>query len=407
VALRKSADQRSSVAVPPRVYPWSPFDSRSNTIGVLHPCYGSSHVIYGLDTKRFSHRTLCTMPLNVFDSASTFYAYTPVVLDLSTPLVHTWNSVPMNKDFIVSFELELPRYLGTPTPGQIRRGMAILSSRRCKAILALSEFAYNHAKRVFAERGIPDLVKKMSVFRGGFPDPLEKLRIEKNEQARVSFRDQALSGIMVGAALFRKGAMYAIRAFERLRASGLNVRLTLIGSFEASCYAFREDTPDAEEWQARARKHDWIRFEGSMPNAQVLKELSAHDICLYPSLDESLGWLTIEAGMLGKPVVGNRVCAFPEVISHMKTGWLIDLPLGQDGRWKGIGAGVEARRALLQAANHSIVGGIEDCVRHLYKRPELLAEWGRAGRELMMRLYSMESASLQIEQLYDRFIGGN
>jgi glycosyltransferase involved in cell wall biosynthesis len=407
MSLGKRADLKSAAAKPPRLYPWNILGSKKNIVGVLRPCYGSSHVVYGLNTTRYAHRTLLTAPLSRLDSKSTFYEFTPLVLDVSTSLVHTWNALPVNKNFVISFELELPRYLGDPTPAQIRRGMEILSSHRCKAILALSEFALNHAMREFAERGYSALTEKMSVFRGAIRDPMERINAGSRSLARPTFRQRPLSGIVIGTQLFRKGGMFAIQAFERLRASGLNVQLTLVGDFETDCYVFGEHLPDAREWRARARQHDWLRFIGPIPNTQVFAELQSHDICLYPSLDESLGWLPIEAAMLGMPVLGNRVCAFPEFISHMKTGWLIDLPLGHHGRWKGIGANAHERRELLKSATNHIVQGIEDCVRYVYEKPEVLAEWGQAGRKLMMQMYSMDAASLKLELLYDKLMGTN
>jgi glycosyltransferase involved in cell wall biosynthesis len=406
--LRKRKTDLKTAAERPRpLYPWQLSESRQNTVGVVHPCYGSSHVVYGLDVRRYVYRTLLTAPLKRFDSSSTFFAYTPVILDLSTPLVHTWNSVPMNKDFIVSFELELPRYLGSPTPAQIERGMKILGGERCKAILALSEFAFNHAKREIVQRGYPTLLDKMSLFRGAIQDPLKTLGLVKRSEARGSFRDRALSGILIGTHLFHKGGMYVIQAFENLRAEGFHVELTLIGDFESNAHPFREHLPNADEWRARARQHKWIRFEGPIPNAQVFQELCAHDICLYPSLDESLGWLPIEAGMLGVPVLGNRICAFPEFVSHMKTGWLVDLPLGPHGRWEGIGSSGEQLRSLLGEANKKITAGIEDCLRYVYENPHALEEWGREARLRMMQKYGMEAASRELEQIYDRCLGNH
>src|SRR6476469_9951108 len=136
------------------LYPWQRATARDpRTIGVIDPCYGSSHVIYGLDTPNYRHRTLPTFPLHKLDGEVTYHQFTPFILDAGVSLVHTWNSLPLNKDFIVSFELELPRYLGGPSDAQVRRGMRILESDRCKKILALSEFAYGFAKQRFAQFG--------------------------------------------------------------------------------------------------------------------------------------------------------------------------------------------------------------------------------------------------------------
>jgi glycosyltransferase involved in cell wall biosynthesis len=394
-------DLKSGTPKPARHLPWNLFGSFENTIGVLWPDYGSGHVIYGLNTRRYTHRTVSTVTLKHFDKRSTFYTFTPLVLDASLPLVHTWNAIPCNKDFIVSFELELPRYLGSPTPAQVHRGMSMLASDRCKKILALSEFALRHATRRLENNGFAQVAKKLAVFRGAIEDPFAD-DAESARPAREPFDKKPFSAIVIGSQLFRKGGAAAIQAFERLRARGLDVRLTLIGDFEPWCYALREHTPDAQAWRERARSHDWIRFKGGIPRAQVFEELRAHDVCLYPSMDESLGWLTIEAQMLGTPVVGNRVCAYPELIDHGRTGWLIDLPVDADGRWAGISMQGEAHAKAAEAATQVVVEGIEACVLRLFESPQLLAEWSANARRAMSALYGIEQASASLEKHYDR-----
>ncbi len=393
-----------SVAPPPaRCYPWQ-VRRPPKTIGVIEPCYGSSHVIYGLRTRRYAHRTLTALPLHKLVRQSTFHKFTPFIVDASVPLVHTWNSIPRNKDFIVSFELELPRYLGYPTEAQIRYGLGLLASGRCKKILALSDFAYGFAERRFEKYGYRQLVDKMSVFRGAIRDPYEDSDLIDNRGDRPPFAEKPLSAVVIGTQLFRKGGMHAIQAFERLRANGINVVLTLIGDFEIESYAFGSHIPNAGEWRHRALSHDWIRFQGPIPNAQVFPELLAHDICIYTSLDESLGWLPIEAGMLGVPVLANKVCAFPELVSDRETGWLIDLPLRGDGRWGGLELDGVAAKEALDHANDAIVAGIEECMTYVHEHPEMLRQWGANGRRMIKSMYDMEHASQNLERIYDEIL---
>lgn len=396
-------DLKAASQTPIRHYPWDLVGSYANTIGVLWPCYGSGHVIYGLNGRRYEHRTLATLTLARFATTSTFFKSTPFVPDVSVPLLHTFNVIPVNKDFIVSFELELPRYLGAPTQSQLERGMRWLDGPRCKKILALSDFAYRYARKRLEQNGSTRALAKLAVFRGAIADPLRGQPPPLSP--RASFDKKPFTAVVIGSQLFRKGGMHAIRAFERLREAGLNVRLTLIGHFESECYAFRDCLPDAEEWRARASSHDWIEMKAGVPNAQVFEELRAHDICLYPSMDESLGWLTIEAGMLGVPVVANRICAFTELIEHQRSGWLIDLPIDDDGRWEGIGMQGEAHRQAVDQASDDIVNGIAACVRHLYYAPELLREWGLRAQALMRERYDIDSASAELERTYDIALG--
>jgi len=386
---------------PPRLYPWQKPSAGKTTIGVLNPCYGSSHVIYGLDIPRYSHRTLKALPLRRLDNGVTFFEFTPFILDWSVPLVHTWNAIPFNRDFIVSFELELPRYLGGPSDAQLRRGLDILATNRCKKILALSDFAYRHAAQRFERYGMGHLVQKMEVFRGAVLDPMPADTTTPAIEARMTFADKPLSAAVIGTHLFHKGAMHAIQAFERLRARGMNVALTLIGDFETSSHTFGDHLPDAAEWRARAAGEDWIRFIGPVPNSQVFTELRDHDICIYTSLDESLGWLPIEAAMLGVPVIATAICALPELVADRKTGWLIEMPLREDGRWAGLELTGAAKREAVDDANHRIVAGIEECMTTLYNDPALLIRWGIAGREWATSCYGNGAASERLEGIYD------
>jgi len=392
-----------SISVAPELLrPWQPVRTGGvTTIGVIDPCYGSSHVIYGLETKRYKHRTLSTLPLRKLDRGVTFFKFTPFILDRAVPLVHTWNALPLNKDFIVSFELELPRYLGGPSEAQMLRGMRLLESDRCKKILALSDFAYGFARQRFAQYGFEHLAHKMAVFRGAVPDASLTIDGFDVERERSSVSEKPLSAVVIGTQLFRKGGMYAIQAFERVRARGLDVRLTLIGDFEAHSYAFGDGIPNADEWRARARSHDWIRFTGPIPNYQVFQELYAHDLCIYTSLDESLGWLPIEAGMLGVPVLGAAVCAFPELVGDRESGWLIPLPLRADGRWAGLELSGLAKLSALSDANDRIVAGIEECILAIQDDPTLLKKWGQSGRRRAISNYDMATAAVKLEQIYD------
>ena len=393
-------DIKSAAPPPKRRYPWSFGESRK-TVGVIHPCYGSSHVIYGLSPSGYEFRTLTTLTLRRLERRGTFFAYTPVILDPSVSFVHTWNAIPINKDFIVSFELELPRYLGHPTDAQIRYGMSQLESDRCKQILALSDFAFAFAKRRFEKCGFGGLVHKMKVFRGAVPDPLLASQVDSISCQREPFSKRPLSAVIIGTQLFRKGGMYAVQAFERLRAKGVDVRLTLIGDFETNSYVFQSNVPDRDEWRARCLSHDWIRYEGPVPYSQVFAELLSHDLCIYTSLDESLGWLPIEAGMSGVPVLATKICALPELVFDKRSGWLIDLPLGEDGRWAGLGLDGSQGKKAHEDANEMIVEGIERCIQTILEHPELLVEWGEYGRRMIKKMYDVEKASCELTQIYD------
>lgn len=391
---------KSITAAPPKLYPWQKPEAGVTTIGIIDDCYSSSHLLYGVPMERYRHRFLPILPLRKLDRKGTFFKFTPVILDTSLPLVHCFNATPVNRDFVVSYELELPRYFGNPSDTQINVAMRFLDSDRCKRILAMSDFAIKFAKLDFERRGFGHLVNKIELYRGAVPNPYPAGETRASRAGRPSFSEKPLSAAIIGTHLFRKGGMYAIQAFERLRAQGMNVSLSLIGDFETESYAF-DTLPSREEWRARAQSHDWIRFTGPVPYAQVYGELLAHDLCVYTSVDESLGWVPIEAGMLGVPVIAARVCAFEETVGHDEGGWLVDLPLREDGRWSGLGLHGPAKAAADADANERLVDGIVEACTAVYNDPSLLEKWSARGHERTKANYGVDVAAKALERVYD------
>jgi glycosyltransferase involved in cell wall biosynthesis len=383
-------------AKPKYLMPWEWFNQSVKTVGVIDPCYGSSHVIYPVDVPGFTHKRLSKLPIDWLDKDSTYHKFTPVIMDAAVTVVHTWNAIPRNKNFIISFELEIPRYLGNPTDEQIEHGLAILNSPRCKAIAALSEFAAYNATRFFNKKGYPQLTEKLSVLRGMVPDPRERFDITP----KVS-EGPGVSAVVIGTQLFRKGGMYAIQAFEKLKEEGYDVQLTLIGKFEANSYVYGDHIPSAAEWTERAKSHEWIRFLPPIPNKQVYEELASHDVCLYPSLDESLGWLPIESAMLGVPVVACNIAAFPEFVVDGETGFLVDLPLGENKRWAGLEETGEIKANYLADANEKIVEGIYHAFKVFIADKSTISQMGHAGRTMIMPKYSAEQARSELTALYE------
>lgn len=396
-------DIKSISRVPDNLWPWQNLDNERPTIGVLQPCYGAGHTIYGLGTSKYNFRKVPAFPFGPLLSRYPFLRFTPFLLDMRLPLVHSWNAIPLNKDFLVSFELELPRYLGSPNDEHVVFGLKQLASSRCKGILALSEFAYKFAELRFKKYGFDELIDKMSIFRGGVPDldPQNYM----NKEGVFPLKQHDFTGVVIGTSLFRKGGMYAIEAFKRLREDeGLDVSLTLIGNFEEQCYALNPYTPSRDVWQKKALEYDWIKFTGPIPFNQIFPSLLAHDVCLSVSIDESLGWLPIEAAMMGKPVAGARVCAFPEFVHHKKTGWLIDVPLRDDGRWIGIDNAGQAKKQLNEEVFDTLVQGIMDCVRTLYNDRSLARTWGQEGRRRIQEIYGMKQAKERLEEIYNQIL---
>ena len=64
-----------------------------------------------------------------------------------------------------------------------------------------------------------------------------------------------------------------------------------------------------------------VFFTGTLPNAGRL--LKAFDLFVLPSRSEAFGYVLIEAGQAGIPVVATDVGGIPDIISHEETGLLV------------------------------------------------------------------------------------
>ena len=116
--------------------------------------------------------------------------------------------------------------------------------------------------------------------------------------------------LFVGALGQRKGLSYLLKAVEML---GSAVELTLLGRKAAdTCVPLNDATG----------KHRWIP---SLPHADVLEEMSRHDVLVFPSLFEGFGLVILEAMSRGIPVITTPNTAGPDIIDNGRDGFIIKI----------------------------------------------------------------------------------
>ena len=367
-------------------------------IGVVSPNYGLERVSYLNAVPGYMFCTLRRLPVEKVGLKSSFWQYTPFVLDRSVELIHTFNMLPMNGKFVVSFELELPRYLGNPSPGQLRWGRKIMTSNRCRAMLALSDAAANLVRTSLAASGFADAAGKVKVFRGGLPEVAEIM-------PRTAPTNRPIKLLFIGRDGLRKGLIPLLLAMDDLRTAGVDVELTAVTVVGRNrSYVFREHTPDIEQWKKRLYATPNVTVHESLPNSQVRQAMREHDLLVLPTFDESLGWVVAEAGLEGLPSLVTNVFAMPELVEHNVTGGLIDLPLNPDRRWIGLGKPGDQLPSLIEAANESIRAGIVKFVSELVAKPERILDLSEAARKKHQAMYSPEVARWRLKEIYDKAI---
>jgi len=124
----------------------------------------------------------------------------------------------------------------------------------------------------------------------------------------------------------------------------------------------------------------WIK--DMVPHNELTALLTGADLFICPSIYEPLGIVNLEAMGCETAVLGSRVGGIPEVIADKETGELVD--------YNGDGQLFE------QALTESIA--------RLMSQPELLKDYGAAGRVRAMKCFGWDAVAAATVDLYRRVI---
>lgn len=152
--------------------------------------------------------------------------------------------------------------------------------------------------------------------------------IAKDAAARPSFppfphADPGLRITVVGRLADSKGQWRAIDAVGELNRNGVRASLCLVGSWVDPDYDIR--------LMRRARElgvGDRVTIVGEQSNPFPF--IQAADVCVTPSSIEAFGRTTLEAMVLGKPVIASAHGGSAELIAPGETGQLFDPSDGHD-----------------------------------------------------------------------------
>jgi len=119
-----------------------------------------------------------------------------------------------------------------------------------------------------------------------------------------------LKVLFVGGLGQRKGLSYLIKAIEML---GSSVELTLVGM---------KTVENCAPLNAALQRHRWIP---TLPHGEVLREMSRHDVFVFPSLFEGFGLVILEAMSQGLPVIATEHTAGPDLIEEGQSGFIVPI----------------------------------------------------------------------------------
>jgi colanic acid/amylovoran biosynthesis glycosyltransferase len=124
----------------------------------------------------------------------------------------------------------------------------------------------------------------------------------------------------------QKGLTYLLQACVNLRSQGYGFRCDLIGGTEDIYMNYYLELKKLHKSLGLEKE---VRFRGSLPFAEVLKEYSETDIFVFPSMVASDGSrditpnAVIEAMAMKLPVISTTVTGIPEIVEHGISGILV------------------------------------------------------------------------------------
>lgn len=130
-----------------------------------------------------------------------------------------------------------------------------------------------------------------------------------SQPRELTKNDQQLRVLYVGSLTQRKGIGYLFEAVEK---AGKAVTLTIIG----------RKVGQSDALDTNCAKHRWL---SSLPHSEILAEMRAHDVFVFPSLFEGLALVTGEAISQGLPVITTPNSGGTDILRDGIDGFIVPI----------------------------------------------------------------------------------
>jgi glycosyltransferase involved in cell wall biosynthesis len=142
----------------------------------------------------------------------------------------------------------------------------------------------------------------------------QSVTVSRNKPKLSNIKKHKLQCVIIGRLTENKGQNEAIEAVDILIKEGLDVGLWIIGEGEQRYKLFLEKNVESKNIK------DYIYFYGCHNNPSLFTQEG--DVALMCSRCEAFGRVTIEAMLIGKPVIGTRSGGTIELIQEGFSGFL-------------------------------------------------------------------------------------
>ena len=249
--------------------------------------------------------------------------------------------------------------------------------RKYKALFSYGDLFLvegNHMKRTLADLGCAE--NKIVVQRLG----VDLTRIPF--VPRVKRPDEPIKVLAAASFREKKGLVYAVEAFGKLRNSrpSMEMQMTIIGDSSGSPEEEREKK-DILGMVEKYKMWNHVTMMGYQPVSVFVEQLCRHHIFLSPSVhaldgdtEGGIPVAIIEASASGMPVVSTTHCDIPEAILQGTSGFLVP---------------------------ERDPDALAEKLALLATKPELWPHMGTSGREHIETHYDIRKQARALEAIYD------
>ena len=180
-----------------------------------------------------------------------------------------------------------------------------------------------------------------------------------------------LNVLCIGRLTYYKGHEYLIDAIAKVRQSGVDIHLDLVGNGELK--------PVLEHQIASLNLAQSVTLHGALPRKKLTQLIHKTQVVCLPSIErtEAFGLVLLEAMHAKKPCIVTDVkgSGMSFVVDHLSTGLVVQ---------------------------HSNAQALADAITHCAHYPHHLLEWGDSGYNKVVAEFSMQQVADKIEMIYQK-----